>query len=110
MKTTYTTGNYTVEFDAETQTGLVEQIAAFEEVFANTKCGKCGSENLKWVVRTDKEENKYYELRCADCGAKLSFGCNKKGGGLFPKRKDAEGNWKPDSGWMKWNSETKQEE
>lgn len=110
MKTQYKSGNFVVEFEFETQTGLVEQIAAFEEVFANTKCGKCGSENVKWVVRTDKEDNKYYELRCQDCGAKLAFGCNKKGGGLFPKKKDAEGNWKPDNGWMKWNKDTQQEE
>jgi len=28
------------------------------------------------------------------------------GGGLFPKRKDSEGNWLPDKGWTKWNKET----
>ena len=70
MKTQYKTGNYVVEFDAETQTGLVEQISTFEEVFGNTQCGKCNKENLIWVVRTDKDENKYYELKCKDCGAK----------------------------------------
>ena len=42
-----------------------------------------------------------------DCGAKLAFGANKKGGGLFPKRKDADGNWLPDGGWQKWNPKTK---
>tara|TARA_R110000751_G_scaffold46368_13_gene104431 strand:- start:2029 stop:2376 length:348 start_codon:yes stop_codon:yes gene_type:complete len=115
MKTHYKTGNHTVEFESDTQTGLVEQIAAFEEVFSNSACGKCKETNLKWVVRTDREENKYYELRCASCGAKLSFGCNKVGGGMFPQRKfgkshDKAGEYKPDGGWMKWNPKTEQEE
>ena len=34
----------------------------------------------------------------------------KKGGRLFPKRKDKEGNWLPDGGWVKWNPDTKKEE
>jgi hypothetical protein len=34
----------------------------------------------------------------------------KKGGGLFPKRKDKDGNWLPDRGWVKWNSKTQQNE
>ena len=35
--------------------------------------------------------------------SKLAFGSMKKGGGLFPKRKDGD-TWLPDGGWMKWNS------
>lgn len=109
MKVTREFGKFSVEFDAATQVELFEQVSNFQEVFEQTKCGKCGSENLRFVVRTDAEENKYYELRCADCGARLSFGCNKKGGGLFPKRKDAEGNWKPDGGWCKWDQTLQKE-
>lgn len=108
MKLTYTTANkrITAEFDADTQRELFTQISKFQEVFEETKCGKCGSENLKFVVRT-VDDNEYFELRCLDCGAKLSFGSMKKGGGLFPKRKDADGNWLPDGGWQKWNPKTK---
>ena len=80
----------------------------FQEVFEESKCGKCGSENLKFVVRT-VDDNEYFELRCMDCGAKLAFGSMKKGGGLFPKRKDGD-NWLPDNGWTKWNPKTKQAE
>jgi hypothetical protein len=58
----------------------------------------------------ENDGNEYYEIRCVDCGAKLAFGANKKGGGLFPRRKDAEGNWLPDNGWTKWNPKTKQVE
>lgn len=107
MKLRYTTANgkVSVEFDGESQKDLFSQIASFQEVFEETKCGKCGSENLQFIVRT-VEENDYYELRCKDCGARLAFGVNKKGGGLFPKRKDKDGKWLPNGGWVKWNPET----
>jgi ribosomal protein L40E len=106
MKLNYKTGNgkISVEFEGDSQKDLFGQIAAFQEVFEETKCGKCGSENLRFVVRT-VDENDYYELRCMDCGAKLAFGVNKKGGGLFPKRKDADGKYLADKGWQKWNAE-----
>ena len=106
MKLNYTTANgrVSVEFDGNSQKEFVKQIAAFEEVFGETKCGKCDSENIKFVVRT-VNGNDYYELRCNDCGAKLAFGQQREGGGLFPKRKDDDG-WLPDNGWVKWNKET----
>ena len=108
MKLNYTTANkrITAEFEADTHRELFTQISKFQEVFEETKCGKCGSENLRFIVR-ENDGNEFYELRCMDCGAKLAFGSHKKGGGLFPRRKDAEGNWLPDKGWQKWNSKTK---
>ena len=111
MKLSYKTGNgrINVEFEADTQKDLFSQISSFQEVFDESLCGKCGSENLKFVVRV-VEENEYFELRCRDCAAKLAFGAHKKGGGLFPKRKNKDGDWLPDSGWGKWNPKTKKEE
>ena len=85
---------------------MFSQLSAFQEVFGETTCGKCGSDNLRFVVR-ENEGNEYYELRCLDCGAKLQYSVNKKGGTLFPKRKNAEGEWLPDKGWTKWNPKTK---
>jgi DNA-directed RNA polymerase subunit RPC12/RpoP len=110
MKLKYTTSNgkISVEFDGDSQKDLFGQIASFQEVFEESKCGKCGSENLRFIVRT-VDENDYYELRCMDCGAKLAFGVNKKGGGLFPKRKDGD-TWLPNGGWVKWNNKTQQNE
>jgi hypothetical protein len=29
---------------------------------------------------------------------------------MFPKRKDKDGNWLPDGGWVKWNPNTKKAE
>ncbi len=109
MEVTKKVGSLTITFEGETQKDIVKQLSSLEEVFGESACGKCGSENLRWVVR-ENDGNEYYELRCLDCGAKLAFGVNKKGGGLFPKRKDGEGNWLPDKGWTKWNSKTKQVE
>lgn len=106
MKLKYTTNNgrISVELEADTQRELFAQIAKFQEVFEETNCGKCGDDNLKFVVRT-VDDNEYFELRCSKCGAKLAFGSMKKGGGLFPKRKDGD-SWLADNGWLKWNSKT----
>lgn len=96
-------GNLVFELDASDERGLFEKLAHIQEIFDN-KCGKCKSENIKFVVR-NVDENKYYEGSCTDCYARLSYGCHKKGGTLFPKRKDNEGNYLPDGGWLKWNKE-----
>ena len=111
MKVNYKSknGRFNVEFDSSTQVELFQGISRFQEVFEQDTCGKCGSTDLKFVVR-NVDDDLYYELRCNDCGAKLALGVMKKGGGLFPKRKDADGNWLPDNGWVKWNPQTKQEE
>jgi DNA-directed RNA polymerase subunit RPC12/RpoP len=110
MKIQYTTANgrLSVELEGDGQKDIFQEISRFQEVFENTVCGKCGSENLKYVVR-NVDDNFYYELRCQDCGAKLAFGCHKKGGGLFPKRKEGE-EWLPNSGWVKWNPKTEKNE
>lgn len=98
-------GSFSVELEGDTQKDLFSNLAKFQEIFGETSCGKCGSTNLKFVVR-NVDDNEYYEIRCLDCGARLQFGCNKKGGGLFPKKKDENGNWLPDRGWVKYNKST----
>lgn len=109
MKISYTTSNgrITAEFDADSHRDLFNEINKFQEVFEEDICGKCKGEDIKYIVRT-VDDNQYYELRCNGCGSKLAFGVNKKGGGLFPKRKDNEGKWLPDNGWTKWNPKTEQ--
>jgi formate dehydrogenase assembly factor FdhD len=92
----------TIEFEADTQRSTFEELAATQEVFGESSCGKCEKSQLKYIVRTDKDDNKYYELRCLDCYARLSYGCYKKGGGLFPKRKDGD-TWLNDKGWLRWD-------
>lgn len=109
MKVNYRSGKISVEIEAETQVDLFQKLASFQEIFGEATCGKCGSDNVRFQTR-NVDDNLYYELRCLDCGAQLAFGVMKKGGRLFPKRKDKDGNWLPDGGWVKWNPETKKEE
>ena len=89
-----------VEIESETESQLWKDLASLQEVFGESKCGKCGCEDLKMIVRT-VDENEYFELRCTKCFARLSYGQHKKGGGLFPKRKDGENNYLPNGGWVK---------
>lgn len=91
------------ELEAKGQKELFKELALVEEIFGENCCGVCHKSNIKFVVRSI-EDNDYYELRCADCGAILQFGQHKKGGTLFPKRKDDEGKYMPNKGWYKWNN------
>lgn len=101
-------GNLVFELDASDEKGLFEKIAHIQEVF-DQSCGKCQSDNVILRVRT-VDDNKFYEMTCKDCYARLSFGAHKKGGTLFPKRKGEGGEFLNDYGWLKWNPETKTEE
>ena len=86
------------------------------ELFMDTKCGCCKSENIKFQVRTvekDGDTNDFYEKVCKDCGAKLNFG-HSKSGGMYAKKmvtdkkgksvKDENGKGKPlpNNGWNKY--------
>lgn len=115
-------GKVTITVEGETQQELFETIAEYHEVFAHEKCGVCSNTDVKFQVRMDKDENKYYEVVCnkVGCKAKLPFGCHKKGGGLFPKRRwgslseaeqktrghgEPKGGYLPHSGWFVWKKE-----
>jgi hypothetical protein len=119
MLVEYTTrnGRMKVTIEGKTQTDIFEQLAQFQEVFENLECSRNGkkSDNVRFVVREDDDANKYYELKCFDVdkelyGAKLAFGQHKKGGTLFPRRQDKDGNWLPNNGWVKFNKTTGKEE
>ena len=91
--------------DYSDQQDLFSELGKLEEVFGYTSCGKCGNNNLKHVVR-NVNKHTYFELRCGDvknCRAKLEFGHHDgKDKTLFPKRKDKEGNWLKNDGWVVW--------
>lgn len=107
MKVKYKVGDK-LEFELEGsgQKEIFKELALIQEIFAEEKCGLCNHTNLRFVVR-NVDGNDYYELRCSDCGAVLAFGQHKKGGTLFPKRKDDEGNYLPNKGWHKWTKDSK---
>lgn len=89
------------ELEGEGQKEIFKELASIQEIFGEEACGLCKSHNLRYVVR-NVDGNDYYELRCADCGAILAFGQHKKGGTLFPRRKDDDGKWLPNRGWHKY--------
>jgi hypothetical protein len=93
----------TFEFDSANVKELWKQIGEVQEVFGETHCGACKSENIRFRCRT-VEENDYYELHCTDCNKVKAYGQLKKGNKLFPKRKDKEGNWLKDNGWVSWGN------
>jgi hypothetical protein len=94
-----------VEGEGETVADVFEKIANLAAVLgAADKCGCCGGTAIIPQVR-DAQGYRYYELRClnAACGAQFSFGQHKDTkGSLFPKRKDENGNLKPNAGWSIW--------
>lgn len=115
MELTYVSrdGRFSAKFSGTFQE-VFEQVADFEEVFCDNVCvGPDGAiyDDVRYQVR-HVDDNKYYEKICLSPGEakyrRLSFGCNKKGGGLFPKRKDDDGNIVGWNGWGKYNKETKQ--
>ena len=73
------------EADAETEEELFKQVARVQEIFQHNTCGKCSSQNVKFVCRFDSSENDWLEIVCQDCRAKLIFGRTKKGGQIYPK-------------------------
>ena len=113
MKVLYTTkcGRLTAEFEGDTQTDIWKQISSFQEVFESAlTCRKNGEESsdIHFVVRTDSEDNEYFEAKVVSgplTGTKKAYGQTKKGGFLFPRNKDKDGNWLSDGGWLKWNKE-----
>lgn len=94
------------ELEGAGQKEVFKELAIIQEIFGEEKCGSCGKDSLRFVVR-NVEDNDYYELRCNDCKSVLAFGQHKKGGTLFPKRKDENGNYLPNNGWHKWNKDSK---
>lgn len=131
MKRTIELPNGTMEVEGETQKDLFKEMAGAYEVFGEEKCGLCGCDNIRPVIRKNKAEEEFFEYQCGGfievnengkkvrkaCRAYLYLGQNKKGGGLFPVRAlDEEG--KPDRehgkfgahrGWSRYRGPKKDE-
>jgi hypothetical protein len=104
MKAHYKTSNgrMTFEVEGESPKALFKKIALVQEIFeSDTECGCCKSVHIRLRSR-QVDDFEFFELSCTECFARMQFGQNKKGGGLFPKRKDEDGNWLPNHGWSKY--------
>lgn len=96
-------GRVVVEAEGDDVKQLWKQLGQAADAFeADSACGACGSANIRLNCRTvDKFD--YYEIKCVDCGAELSFG-QRMDGGLFPKRKDDDGRSLGSNGWRKYQA------
>jgi len=103
MKVSAKVGNLVFEVEGNSQVELFRNLAELEEVFSFNQCNKCQSENVRHQVRT-VDDNDFFEMVCDDCRARFSFGQTKKGNKLFPRKKDKDGNWLPDNGWVRWDT------
>lgn len=101
MKVQYKVGNAVVEVDGRDIKDVFSQLNSAVEVFGNSSCGSCRSTAVVPSVR-ENQGNTYYEMRCTQCGAALSFGQRKADGQLYPKRKDKEGEYFENNGWLKF--------
>lgn len=112
----------TVVAEGDTQLDVFTSLASMQEIFGESKCGKCDSEDIQFKIRTVKDGKKEYtypEMQCRKCWAKLSYG-QMEGGALFPVRYLREdGEYvkvddklvpKGTRGWVKYNKETGKEE
>lgn len=104
MKVHYKTSKLTFEIEGSTQAELFKQIAEVNEIFQDESCGECGNADTRFVVRTNKDGDDYYERHCSKCGSRLSYGQYKTPkGGLFVKRKTADGKFDTkNKGWNKY--------
>lgn len=108
-----------IEIEGEEQKDLFAQMAQAHEVFSETKCGLCASDEIRPVVRTVEVKKKpvlYYEYHCK-CGGRLSLSQNADGGTLFVNRKlldngkpatgeeRANGKYGKHNGWTKYKGE-----
>lgn len=115
MKVLYTTrdGKLTFELEGQSQAELFEKLAQTQEIFEDRTCTKHGEESdeVNFVVR-EVDGNKFYELQYVGnnqklWGCKRTFGQSKQNKGqLFPHRKDKEGRYLPDNGWVVYDKET----
>ena len=102
MKVQYKVGNASIEVDGKDVKDAFAQLSGAVEVFGQSECICCGSKAVVPSVR-ENQGNTYYEMKCTQCGASLGFGQRKADGALYPKRKDKDGNFFENSGWLKFS-------
>lgn len=115
--TVWVSKNLSVQVEGDDNKAVFKGVAEAQELFSDSCCGACKSDNIKYQVR-EVEDNQFYEIVCNDCYSKLSYGHAKTGGKMYPKRmetdnkgkavkdKDGKGKSLPHKGWVKYNRET----
>lgn len=88
-------GRFTTQFSGDGLNQIFESLSKFQEVFEkNNVCKACNSANVLFNTRK-VQKSKFYEKKCADCGAALTYHSNEEGGGLYTTYKDKWEKWAP---------------
>lgn len=101
MELTYRSrdGSMIFKLAGVSQKDLFREVAQVQDVFeADTSCGLCSCEVLRFAVRT-VDANTFYSLKCMACSAELQFGQHKNGQTLYAKRSGET------RGWSIWQPE-----
>jgi hypothetical protein len=101
MKVRYRLANAEIEVDGKDTKDAFTQLSGAVEVFGQSQCGACGGKDVVPVCR-EVQGNNFFELRCLKCGATLAFGQRKQDGALYPRRKDKDGEYLDNFGWVKF--------
>lgn len=104
MRISTVIGATRIEVEGDIKEAFTE-LAQASEIFGHGECGACGSKDVMPVVR-DWDGNTYYEMRCNKCHSVMGFGQRRGDGALFPRRKDKDGNWLPNNGWVNFRNAT----
>lgn len=109
---------FTLEAEGETIKAAIESFTSScgAEFLTEESCPYCKSKNIvpnhRIAVTGEGKQKKsynYYEIKCLTpgCWAVLELGQKQDLVGLFPKRKDENGNYLPNKGWKKndWKKE-----
>lgn len=96
-------GRAWIEVESGGVKDAIQGLSEYAEVFAETVCGLCKSDQVAPSHRTAQGYD-FYEMACLGCGAKLSFGQTREGGRLFAKRKDKDGREIGKNGWHQWQA------
>jgi hypothetical protein len=94
-----------LHFEAANQKEIFKSLSQLSEVFSISECGACKSKDIRHVVRevpSGKQIFTYFELHCQKCRARLAFGQSTDTVTLFPRRKDDDGKYLDNGGWVKY--------
>jgi hypothetical protein len=101
MKVRFKSDKVEIEVDGKDTKDCFSQLSGAVEVFSASECGACESQRVIPSVR-ENQGNHFYEMRCLDCGAALSYGQRRQDGSLFPRRKTKDGDPIENGGWAKF--------
>ena len=100
-------GKTWLEVEVGSVKDALKELSDYAEVFSETTCGSCGSQEVRPLVRTARGYE-FYEVACLACNAKLSFGQTREGDKLFPKRRDQNGDEIGKNGWHQYEKSHEQ--